>query len=97
MLKLLGKEWTNVHFIQHSKLDCYSMFKTIKAIYGKANCINVWKDKMQDIKLPLVAVNDLIDRYIHNKADLNKLPEFKIAIKEVKQFIDESVLHCAVL
>ncbi len=97
VMKLLGKEWSNVHFIQHCQLDCYSMFKTVKALYGRSNCINVWKDKMQSVKQPLVAVNDLIDRYIHNKADLNKLPQFKIAVQEVKQFIDERVLHCSVL
>lgn len=95
--KMLGKEWSNVHFVQHSQLDCYSMFKTIKALYGRSNCTNVWKDKMQNVKLPLVALNDLIDRYIHNKVDLNRLPQFKIAVQEVKQFIDERILHCSVL
>ena len=96
VLRLLGKEWTNVLFVQHKCLDCYSMFKTIKAIYGRSNCINIWKEKMQDVKLPLVALNDLIDKYIHNKADMNKLPQFKIAMQEVKQFIDENLLHLPV-
>ena len=49
------------------------MFKTIKAIYGKSNCINVWKDRMQQIDSPIVAVNDLIDKYIRNKAMLNSI------------------------
>ncbi len=91
--RLLGKNWTNVFFVQHSRLDCYSMFKTLKAIYGRSNCINVWKDKMQNVKLPLVALNDLIDRYVQNKTCLNSMQEFKNAVKEVKQYVDSCLLR----
>ena len=87
--RLLGKGWTNVFFVQHKNLDCYAMFKTIKALYGRSSCTNVWKDKLQGVKLPLVAVNDLIDRYVTDKAELNQKHEFKVAVKEVKQYVDQ--------
>ena len=91
VLRFLGKEYKNVFFIQHSKLDCYSMFKTIKYIFGKSNCWNIHKEKFYNQKTCLVAVNDLIDRYIHNKLEMNKSAEFRQIVQEVKQFLDELI------
>lgn len=93
LLKLLGsKDYKNVFFIQHNKIDCYSMFKLIKFIYGKSNCWNIHKEKFYNIKSPIIAINELIDKYIHNKNKITKSNEFKYIIEEVKQFIDEKIL-----
>lgn len=91
LLQLIGKEYKNVFFIQHSKLDCYSMFKTIKFLYGKNNCWNIYKEQFYNIKSPIIAINDLIDKYIHNKINMNKSLEFKLIVQEVKQYIDELI------
>ena len=88
---LFGKKYKNVIFVSHSKLDCYSMFKVIKHIYGRANCWNVHREKLYNMKSPLVAINDLIDRSIRQKAELNKSKEFKMIVAEVQQFLDEKV------
>ena len=63
------------------------MFKIIKSIYGKANCINLDKTIYLDKKIPLVAVNDLIDKYVHNKATLQKSQDFKNVYEEVKLYL----------
>ena len=63
------------------------MFKIIKSIYGKANCINLDKTMYSDKKIPLVAVNDLIDKYVHNKTTLQKTQDFKNACEEVKFYL----------
>lgn len=89
--RLLGKEHRNVIFVQHSQLDCYSMFKVIKHIYGRSNCWNIHREKFYDMKSPLVAVNDLIDRYVKNKLELNHSEEFKKIVAEVQQFLSEKV------
>lgn len=92
LLRMLGgNDYKNVFFIKHSKLDCYSMFKTIKYIYGKSNCWNIHKEKLYDVKSPIIAINDVIDKYVHNKIAMNKSKEFKQAIEEVKQFINEQM------
>lgn len=82
-----GPEFTNVCFVQHKRLDCYSLFKAIKWIYGKANCRNLYVEEFKDKRSPLIAVNDLIDRYVHDKSSLNADPEFKAAVAEVEQFL----------
>ena len=43
------------------------------------------------MKSPLVAVNDLIDRYVKNKLELNHSEEFKKIVAEVQQFLSEKV------
>lgn len=86
---LFGKQYKNIIFVCHSQLDCYSMFKVIKHIYGCSNCWNIHREKLYDMKSPLVAINDLIDRSIHSKLELNKSQEFKLIVKEVQQFLSE--------
>lgn len=85
--KWLGKEYSNVEFIVHKQLDCYTVFKVLKHLIGRSNCINLHKDKFKEIKSPIVAVNDLIDKYATDKLQLNKSAEFKTATEEIKQYL----------
>lgn len=86
----LEKQLSNVIFISHKNLDCYMVFKILKWIYGKTACVNVYKKNgLVDKKLPLVAINDLVSRYIHNKQALNKSKDFKYCALEVKQQVEE--------
>lgn len=80
----LGK---NVILVQHQHLDCYSMFKVLKCMLGKANCINMHDKKFAQLKQHIVAVNDLIDKHIHCKTAANKDPELKKMFAEVKQYV----------
>ena len=82
--KLLGLKHPNVFFVQHSKLDCYTMFKTLKSIYGRSNCCNLYEKTYGSMKAPLVAMNDLIDRYVKSKAAVTSTDEFKKIAVEVK-------------
>lgn len=86
--KFLGSNYNNVFLIQHNNLDCYGMFKIIKYIYGKDNCVNLYKEHLEDKKSILVAVNDKINEYINNKTELNKSKEFKNIIQEVKMYLE---------
>lgn len=78
----------HVFFLTHKNLDCYSMFKILKCIFGRANCINMRDMFFQDVQSPIIAVNDLIDKSIHNKMQANKDKRFKKLFNEVKQFVD---------
>lgn len=88
---LKSNDYSNVFFIRHSKLDCYSMFKLLKYIFGKNNCVNIYKEKFQNIysPSPIVSINDLIDKYINNKIAMNKSQEFKQIILELKMYIEQ--------
>lgn len=90
LVKKCGKDYANVIFVQHNKLDCYVLFKVLKFIYGKSNCINIYKEKMSKEKLPLVAINDIIGKYI-NKSDMNKSQKLKLITDEIQQYIDEKI------
>ena len=80
-----------VIYLSHSRLDCYMLFKTLKWAYGSSNCCNIWKEKLASRKPCLVAVNDLISKYIHNKSMMNKSAKFKQYAHEVKDFIDDKL------
>ncbi len=80
----------NVVCISHKSLDCYMLFKIIKWIYGKSSCCNVYETSgLSGASLPVVAVNDLLSRYIHNKQTVNKSSEFRKCALEVKQQLAE--------
>ena len=85
--KKYNKQFKNVLFIQHSKLDCQSLFKILKYHIGKSNCINLYKEKMYNDKQVLISINDLIDRYAVNKQNLNKDKEFIKITNEIKQYL----------
>ena len=77
----------NAIFIQHKNLDCYSMFKILKCIFGKANCKNLKEEFFKDMNPPIIAINDLIDKYINNKIAANKDRRFKKMYEEIKQYL----------
>ena len=80
-----------VLYVSHSRLDCYMLFKTLKWAYGSSNCLNVWKETLSSQRQNLVAVNDLISKYIQNKSRMNKSIEFKMYALEVKDYLDEKL------
>lgn len=87
--KNIHKHDQNVFFIMHNRLDCYMMFKCLKQILGKKNCINEYLAKFKDNAQPIVALNDMLARYVHNKSLLSSDAEFKQAFLEVKQLVDQ--------
>ena len=78
----------NLVFLAHKNLDCYSMLKMLKFMFGKANCVNMKKEHFSQTNSPIVAINDLIDKNIHCKAEANKDPKFKKIFKEIQQYVD---------
>lgn len=79
---------SNMIFLTHRQLDCYSLFKMLKCILGNANCINLKQQAFASNKSSILAVNDLIDANIVDKSKANKDREFKKIYQEVKQFIE---------
>ena len=78
---------SNLIFIRHDKIDCYIIFKLIKHIIGRNSCVNLWENQFKFVNPPLIAVNDLIDKYIHSKHELNRDPEFKQISVEISDFL----------
>lgn len=81
-VKLKKDIYKNIIFVQHKHLDCYSVFKLVKHAFGRSNCVNMHEALFKDCKSPIVAVNDLIDKYV-NKTCMNISGEFKLAGKEL--------------
>ena len=80
----------NVVCISHKSLDCYMLFKILKWIYGRSACSNVYEaNGISKANLPLVAINDLLSKYVHNKQAMNKSRDFKKCALEVKQQLSE--------
>lgn len=92
--KMFGKDYGNLFFIQHRILDCYSMFKIIKKVYGRTNCLNMHKEYMKDMFEPIISVNDLICKYINNKKELLRSRDFENVSLEIKEFMDGCMNAC---
>ena len=91
IVRFLGDGFTNVIFLSHSHLDCYALFKIVKHLYGNSNCINVWKEKMSRQKQHLVAVNELIAKYVQKKNEMNKSIELKEYAREIRDYLREKI------
>lgn len=91
LISVLDLKYNNVFFIQNSNIDCYSLFKIIKHLYGKNNCNNLYLAKYKDIKPLFIAINDLINKYINKKTEMCKSENFKKITIEIKQFIDQKI------
>ena len=85
---IVGKHHSNIIVVSHSHLDCYMMFKTIKWAYGKSNCINIWKEKIDKPQEILLSLNDELAKHIKNKCLLNISGKFKKYAREVKDYLD---------
>lgn len=86
---VFGCMYRDIMLVSHKKLDCYAMFKTVKWAYGSSNCLNLWKTKMQGNRCCMVALNDMISKYIHNKSKMNSSAKFKRYAHEVKDYLDK--------
>lgn len=89
-VKLKKEVFKNILFVQHKQLDCYATFKLLKHSFGKSNCINMHEELFKNCKQPIIAINDIIDKYV-NKTCMNISAEFKLAGKELEQFVNEKI------
>lgn len=89
--KMFGKDYTNVFFIQNSVLDCYSLFKIIKGMYGNSSCVNIHKEMMTDIKHPIGSINETLCNYINNKREFLDSEEFKRTKASVMEYITDCI------
>lgn len=86
--RYVGKDYTNLFFLQNAKLDCLTMLKLVKSLYGRSNVVNVFKEKLAGQKTAICSINELIDKHVPDKSAVNRLEEFQRIVKEVKQYID---------
>lgn len=70
----------NIFCVRHSRLDCYSIYKIIKFIFGACNCVNMRETCKIGSVSPLVSINELIDKYVHAKNAVNKSRVFIDAV-----------------
>lgn len=79
----------NVMFVSHKNLDCYATFKILKWMYGRSATVNLYEEtKLNTKTLPLIAINDLLGKYVRNRVAMNKSADFKRCAREVKHFVD---------
>ena len=77
----------NIMVVTHKNLDCYAIFKILKWTYGKSATVNLYEATgMSKKKLPLVAINDLLSKHIHNKEALSRNMKFKQSAKELREY-----------
>ena len=87
LLRRIGKDYSNVHFIRHRRLDCYVMFKLMKYIYGRSNCLNLFLQKRMRNNMVIRSVNEMIDSEI-DKRGLTGSIQLRTIANEVRQYLD---------
>lgn len=88
LIKRIGDERTNVHLIQHRRIDYVTFKKIFRHMFGRKNVV---KNQIDPDNEKLVNVNILLNTYIRNKARLNSDFEFKEIVAEVENYIREVV------
>lgn len=89
VLKYIGKEYTNLFFIQHHRLDCMTIYELIRKEYGKKNVVNLHKKYLQKLTPILISINEHIDKCTHNAKKMFANNEYNLIIAEVKQYVSE--------
>jgi len=51
----------------------------------------MWKDIFSSQQQNIVAINDLISKYVNNKSRMNKSASFKRCALEVKDYLDAAL------
>jgi hypothetical protein len=87
-----GNEYKNLFFIKHEKIDCYSMYRIIKDIYGKINTNNLHKKNKEKMSENIVSINELIDKRIIHKKEICRSSDMEFIKNEIKQYIDNCLI-----
>ena len=83
---------SNVFFIKHDRLDCRLMYKTIRSLYGKVNCVNLFKTLNADIKPVVHSLNERIDNRLSRAFDdIFKTDEYLAAKDEIAFYVDGKI------
>ena len=85
-IRKIGEERSNVHLVQHRRLDYVTFKKIFRHMFGRKNVI---KNQIDPENEKLVNVNILLNTYIKNKVKLNSDLEFKETVLEVENYIKE--------
>lgn len=80
----------NVIFIKHKDLDCYSMFKTLKKIYGNINVVNLYEKHSDKMSKSLYSINEWILKYVRKRNIMNN-DEMKMTVESVHQYLKERI------
>jgi len=78
----LGPGYGGFAAVAHRRLDGYSLSKVLSCVYGKANC----EEAAPEAARCLVSVNELVDAYAEGEAELNRSPELRRIVAEVRDF-----------
>lgn len=90
--KIFGKEYYNLFFIRHDQLDCYSMYRMIKDIYGRINTINLHKANKEKMSENLVSINELIGKKVTRKKEICRGKETEFIRKEIRQYVENCIM-----
>lgn len=97
ILKKFGKKYKNLFFIKHEKIDCYSMYRIIKDIYGRANTINLHKKNKEKMAENIVSINELIGKSIQKKKEICRNETNSYIRNEIKQYVESCILGNSII
>lgn len=90
--KILGNQYKNLFFIRHEQLDCYSMYRMIKDIYGRINTVNLHKVNKEKMSENLVSINELIGKKVTRKKEICRGKETDFIRREIKQYVENCIM-----
>lgn len=87
ILKSFGEKSTNLRFIKYQNLDCYSIYRIIKDIFGKINIVNLHKQNLDKMKFVIRSMNEIIGSYVLKKKEICRSSEFDMIKEEIKSYM----------
>lgn len=79
------RKFGRIVYARHSKLDAQELSKCVLAMYGKSVCSLASRPSCR----PLVDLNSLVAKHC-SRAAARKLPEYKLAVKEAEQMVEQA-------
>lgn len=84
--KKIFKKYCNLFFIRHVTLDYITIKNIFRFIYGRNNVLKQQIDPKHEY---LININTLINKYIRQKSRLNGDKDFKLAVAELSEYINQ--------
>jgi hypothetical protein len=92
VIHYFGEDYKTLFFIRHEKLDCYSMYRIIKDLYGRINVINLHKKNKDKMTENIVSINELIGKKIIHKKEICRSSDIEYIKNEIKQYVDNCMI-----
>lgn len=91
VLDSFGKNKTNLRFIKYENLDCYSLYRMVKDMFGKINVVNLHRKNLDNMKNVMRSLNEVIGSYVLKKKEICRDRDLDMVRREIRAYIENCI------